>query len=150
VRFTIFKNLGAPKPMLSATLGERRYLGEVQSAPCADNSADFAAANLKRQIKISGKVGENAKGSAAAKADLMRDSDALLTLVGSIIHGYHEYWRNSRTKQHYKVHVQSRFTIYLIQVLPSAHDQHMELSSETISNWNKCGIVAADEEAKHR
>ena len=129
-------------------MGERRYLGEVQSAPCADNAAGFAAA--KRQLKISGKVGENAEGSAASKADLMRDSDALLTLVGSIIHGYHEYWGNLLTKQLYKVPVQSGFTRYLTQVLPSAHDQHMELSSETISNWNKCGIVAADEEAKHR
>ena len=130
-------------------MGERRYLGEVQSAPCADNSAAFAAA--KRQIKISGKVGENAEGSAASKADQMRDSDALLTLVGSIIHGYHEYWGIFLTKQHYsKVHVQSRFTRNLTQVLSSAHDQHMKLSSETISNCNKCGIVAADEEAKHR
>ena len=129
-------------------MGERRYLGEVQSAPCADNSAAFAAA--KRQLKISGNVGENVEGSAASKADLMRDSDALLTLVGSIIHGYHEYWGNFLTKQHYKVPVQSRFTRYLTQVLPSAHDQHMELSSETIANWNKCGIVADDEEPKHR
>ncbi len=47
---------------------ERQDLGEVQSAPCADNSASFASA--KRQIKISGKVGENAEGSAASKADL--------------------------------------------------------------------------------
>jgi hypothetical protein len=133
-------------------MGERQYLGEVQSAPCADNSAAFAAA--KRQLKISGKVGENVEGSAASKADLMRDSDALLTLVGSIIHGYHEYWGNFLIKQHYKVPVQSRFTRYLAQlaaqVLPSCHDQHMELSSETISNWINCGIVAADEEAKHR
>ena len=39
-------------------MGERRELGEVQSAPCADNSAASAAA--KRQIKVSAKVGENA------------------------------------------------------------------------------------------
>jgi hypothetical protein len=102
-------------------MGERRDLGEVQSAPCADNSAAFAAA--KRQIKISGKVRENAEGSAASKADLMRDSDALLTLVGSIIHGYHEYWGNFLTKQLYKVPVQSRFTRYLTHPL-------------TINIWN--------------
>ena len=71
------------------SMGERRDLGEVQSAPYEDISAAFAAA--KRQLKISGKVGENAEGSAASKADLMRDSDALLTLVGSRIHGDHEY-----------------------------------------------------------
>jgi hypothetical protein len=74
----------------------------------------------------------------------MRDSDALLTLVGSIIHGDHEYWRILLTKQHDKIPVQSRFTRYLIQVLPSAHYEHRELSSETISNWNKRGIVAAE------
>ena len=105
-------------------MGERRDLGEVQSAQGADNSAAFAAA--KRQVKISGNVGENAEGSAASKADLMRDSDALLTLVGSILHGYHVYWGIFLTKQHYKVPVQSRFTRYLTQVLPSAHDQRNE------------------------
>ena len=40
-----------------------------------------------------------------------------------------------------KIPVQSRFTRYLTQVLPSAHGQHMELSSETLSSWNKHGIA---------
>ena len=79
----------------------------------------------------------------------MRDSYALLTLIGSIIHGDHEYWRISLTKHHYKVPVQSRFTRYLTEVLPSAHNRHMELS-ETLSKWNKRGIAAAEEEVKRR
>ena len=70
-------------------MGERREMGEVQSAPCADNST--ASAAEKRQIKHSVKVGENADGSAASKANLMRDSYAQLMLIGSIIHGNHEY-----------------------------------------------------------
>ena len=69
-------------------MDEGRDLGEVQSALCADNSAAFAAS--KSQMKVSIKVGENAEGSAASKADVMRYSDALLTLIGSKIHGYHE------------------------------------------------------------
>ena len=83
-------------------MGERRYLGEVQSAPCADISAAFAAA--KRQLKISGKVGENAEGSAASKANLIRNSDTLLTLVGSLIHGDHEYGEILLTKHCSKQH----------------------------------------------
>ncbi len=71
-------------------MDEDRELGEVQSVLCADNSAAFAAAH--GQIKVSEKVGENAVGSAASKANLMRDSEGFLTLVGSIIHGDHEYW----------------------------------------------------------
>ena len=65
-------------------MDEGRELCEEQSALCADTSAAFAVAY--RQIKVSEKVGENAVGSAASKANLMRDSEALLTLVGSIIH----------------------------------------------------------------
>ena len=75
-------------------------LGDVQSAPCADNSAASAAA--KRQIKVSAKVEENAEGSAASKANLMRDSDALLTLVVSksmvIMNSRGFYSLNSMTK----------------------------------------------------
>ncbi len=37
-------------------------------------------------------VGENAGAVAASKANFMRESDALLTLVGEIIHGDSEYW----------------------------------------------------------
>ena len=112
------------------SMGERRELGEVQSAPCADNSAAFAAS--KRQMKVSIKVGENAEGSAASKADLFRDSYALLTLVGSLIHIDHEYWGILLTKQHDKGLVPSRFTRYFTQELPSSHDHHMELSSQQL------------------
>ena len=92
----------------------------------------------------------NADDSAASKADLMRDSVALLALVGPKIHGDHELWRILLTKHHHKVPVLSRFTRYLTQVLSSAHDQHMEASSKTLSNWNKRVIAAAQEEFKHR
>jgi hypothetical protein len=129
-------------------MGERRELAEVQSAPCADNSAAFAAS--KRQMKVSIKVGENAEGSAASKADLFRDSYALLILVGSLIHIDHEYWGILLTKQHDKDPVPSRFTRYFTQELPSSHDHHMELPSATFSIGNKRGIVAVEEEAKHR
>ena len=128
-------------------MGERRELGEVQSAPCADNSTALAAG--KRQIKLCVKVGENADGLAASKANLMRNSSALLTLIGSIIHVNHEYWRISLTKHHHKVSVYSRFTRYLTEVLPCAHIRHTELS-ETLSKWNKRGIAAAEEEVKRR
>ncbi len=95
-------------------MGECRDLDEVQSTPCADNSAAFAAAKRQINSKISGKVGGNTQGSAASKADLMRDADALLTLVGSIIHGYHEYWGIFLTKQHCKVPVQTSKQVYKI------------------------------------
>lgn len=118
------------------------------SALSADNSAASAAA--KRQRKISAKVGEIAEGSTASKAFQIRDSDAFLTLVESIIHGDHEHWEILLTKQRDKVPVQSRLTRYLTQVLLFAHDQHMEPSFETISNRDTRGIVAAEVEAKHR
>ncbi len=72
-------------------------LGEAWSALCADNSAASVAA--KRQRKLSAKVGEIAEGSTASKAFQIRDSDALLTLVESIIHGDHEHWGILLTKQ---------------------------------------------------
>jgi hypothetical protein len=52
-------------------MSERRELGEVLSALCADNSAASAAA--KKQIKVSAipVLEENAVGSAAFKANLM-------------------------------------------------------------------------------
>ena len=72
--------------------------------------------------------GENAVGSAASKANLMRDSGALLTLVGSIIHGDHEYWVCLLTnlKQHYKAPLQSRFSRYLTQG-PNYHPHKIKI-----------------------
>jgi hypothetical protein len=40
-----------------------------------------------KYIKFFMKVAKNAGFFAASKASLMRDSDALLTLIGEIIHG---------------------------------------------------------------
>ncbi len=45
-------------------------------------------------------VGEDAEGSIASKASLMRNSDAMLSLVGEKIQGDSEYWEILRTKQH--------------------------------------------------
>ncbi len=45
-------------------------------------------------------VGEDAKGSIASKATLMRNSDAMLSLVGKIIHGDSEYREILHIKQH--------------------------------------------------
>ena len=64
---------------------EGRELGEEQSEPPAGNSAPSVAS--KRPKTASRKVQENAEGSASSKPNLMRDSDALLTLLGGIIHG---------------------------------------------------------------
>ncbi len=46
------------------------------------------------------KVAEDAEGSVASKARLIRNSDALLGLVGEIIRGDSEYWEILHTKQH--------------------------------------------------
>ncbi len=65
-----------------------------RSAHFLDISAAPAAAT--RQILVSKKIHENADGFAASKPSHMRDSDALLTLVGgeleAIFHGDPEYW----------------------------------------------------------
>jgi hypothetical protein len=45
-------------------------------------------------------VGEDVEGYIASKASLMRNSDAMLSLVGGKIHGDSEYWENLHTKQH--------------------------------------------------
>ena len=45
-------------------------------------------------------VGEDEEGSVAPKASRMRNSDAVLSLVGGIIHGDSEYWEILHIKQH--------------------------------------------------
>ncbi len=64
-------------------------MGEEQSVPSAHNSAASAAANSHNIVAI--KVRQNADGSAASKVELMMNSDAMLTLVGQIIHVDREY-----------------------------------------------------------
>ncbi len=54
------------------------------------------------------KIGESADRFAASKVSIMIDSDALLTLVGVIIHGDSERWRNLLIKHHGKRYVQRR------------------------------------------
>jgi hypothetical protein len=78
------------------------------------------------------KVGENAGGFEASKASLMRESDALLMLVGEIINGDSEYRRMLLTKYHGKGRVQSRCARHI-----SWYDQPltiniMDPSTETI------------------
>ncbi len=55
-----------------------------------------------KQLLDSRKVQENAEGSASSKPNLMRDSDALLTLLEKIIHGDPDCWgillKNSMAK----------------------------------------------------
>jgi hypothetical protein len=87
-------------------MDEGRVLGEEQSAPSAGNSA--VPASSKRQKQASAKVRENLEASAAAKSTFMRDSDALLTLVGEIIHGDPDCWGILLTKQHGKGPVQGK------------------------------------------
>jgi hypothetical protein len=96
-----------------------------RSAHCIDISAAPAAANKK--ILVSEKIHENAEGLAASKPCQMRDSDALLTLVGgeleAIYHGDPEYYGNLLTKQHGKDPVQRRLARRLTQVQRVSHSQ---------------------------
>ncbi len=92
-------------------MDEGRELEEEHSAPPVDISALSAAG--KRQKTVSTKVRENAEGSAASKVSPMRDSDALLTLVGEIVHGDPDCWGILLTKQ------QVQFNADLPNTLPS-------------------------------
>jgi hypothetical protein len=88
-------------------------LEEEHSAPTPDNLAAPAAAMRRKTISM--KLGENKEGSAAPKASLMRDSDALLILVEEIIRRDSEYLENLLTKQHGESPVQSRCARHLSQ-----------------------------------
>jgi hypothetical protein len=59
------------------------------------------------------KVGESADRFAASEVILMGDSDALLTLVGEIIHGDSECWNCLLIKHHGKGHVQRRYARHI-------------------------------------
>ena len=101
-------------------MGCGRELGDEHSALCAHISAD--PAHAKRSILFSAKVRENAQGFAAYKVSRIRNSDALPTLNGEIIHCDPESLDILVTKQrHGKGPVQSRPTSRLTQVQPSAH-----------------------------
>ena len=96
-------------------------LEEEHYAPSADNSAAPAAAMRQKMFPM--KVRENAEGSAASKASLMRDSDASLTLIGEIIHRDSEYigefyLQNRKAKVLCKAGVPAPFP-----VRPSTQDQ---------------------------
>ncbi len=81
-------------------------MGEEQSAPSADDSAAPAAAT--RQNIVSTKVRHNADGSASSKVGIIRDSGALLSLVGVMFHVDPEYWGILLTEQHDTGPVKSR------------------------------------------
>jgi hypothetical protein len=70
-------------------MDDGRETEEKHSAPSEGDSAAPAASMRRKMFSI--KIGKNAKGSAASKASLMRDSDASLTLIGEIIHRDSEY-----------------------------------------------------------
>lgn len=127
---------------------EGRERGEEQSAPSRENSA--APVVAKRAKTASAKVRENAEGSASSKPNLMRDSDALLTLIGEIIHGDPDCWGILLTKQHGKGPVQARFAKHLTQYDHPLTLNKKEPSSETLSNWIKRGLAIAEEETKNR
>jgi hypothetical protein len=129
-------------------MDEGRELGQDQSSPLADNAATSGAS--KRPKIASAKARENSDGSAASKTSLMRDSDALLTLVGEIIHGDPDLWGILLTKQHGKGSIQSRFAKHLTQYDHPLTLNKKEPTSETISNWIKRGLAVAEEESKNR
>jgi hypothetical protein len=118
---------------------EGRFSGEAQSAPSADNSAAPAAEMRWKTFFM--KVGENVGGFAASKANLMKDSDSLLTLVGEIINGDSEYWRILLTKQHDKGPVQCRCARHISQYDHRLTINIMNPSTETILNEMKYGAV---------
>ncbi len=68
------------------------------------------------------------------------NSDAVLTLVGQIIHVDHEYSETLLTKPHDFGPVQCRFTRHIVQYVHSLTFNEKQLSSETFSFWNKCGM----------
>ncbi len=81
-------------------------MGEEQSAPSADNLA--APVAEMRLLSYFIKVGESADRFAASKVSLIRDIDALLSLVGEIIHRESECWKILTIKLHGNGHFQSR------------------------------------------
>ncbi len=83
-----------------------RVLGENQSALSAENLAVLAAE--MRLLTFYMKVVESADRFAASKVSLMIDSEALLTLVGEIIHRYSDCWNLLLIKHHVKGHGQTR------------------------------------------
>jgi hypothetical protein len=117
-------------------MDERREIGEEQSVP--SNSAASAAVRSHNIVAI--KVPQNAGGSAASKVEPMMDSDAMLTLIGQIIHVDHEYSKILHTKPHDVGPVQCRFTRHIVQYVHSLTFNEKQPSSDTISFWNKCGM----------
>ncbi len=79
----------------------------------------YAAVRSHNIVAI--KEPQNADGSAASKVEPMMDSDAMLTLVGQIIHVDHEYSEILHTKQHDVGPVQCRFTRHIVQYVHSLH-----------------------------
>ncbi len=65
-------------------MNEGRAIEEDDSGPCAEISADHSSA--KRQQTPIAKILQSADVSSAPERGVMRGSDALLTLVGEIIH----------------------------------------------------------------
>jgi hypothetical protein len=67
-------------------------------------------------------------------------SDAVLTLVGQIIHFDHEYSEILHTKQHDFGPVPCSFTRHIVQFVHPLKFNEKHPSPETISVWNKCGM----------
>jgi hypothetical protein len=86
-------------------------------------------------------------GPAAPKVDLIRDFDALLTLVAEIIHVDHEYWGILLTKEHDIGPVRYRFTRNLVQYNYPLTIKETKPYPETISVRNKCALAVTDAEA---
>ncbi len=107
-------------------------MGEEQSGPSAGDSAAPAAA--KRHKTASAKARENVESCTSSKIDLMRNSDALLTLIGEIIHGDHECWCILLTTKHGKGPVQGRFAKHLTHYDHPLTLKKKEPSKETLSS----------------
>ncbi len=119
-------------------MDKRREMVEEQTVPSAHNSAISVAAKSHNIVAI--KVRQHADGSAASEVELMMDSDAMLTLIGQIIHVDYEYSDILLTKKHDFGLVKCRFTRHTVQYVHPLTFNEKQPSSETISVWNKCGM----------
>ncbi len=143
--------LSSPATGLSflGELVEKRVLSSLQPLQIIHQLL-AASCCCKKTHYSSIKAGQNLGGSAASKVDLMRESNASLTLVAEIMHVDEEYRVFLLTKPHDRGPVQCRCARNLVQYNHQLTINETKPSSETISVWNKCGMTVSGAEAINR